>query len=213
ITFDHVYVTLDQVQTAAKAASGSDAAENADSVIRLEQPMTVDLAMGDENADPILLDSVSAPAGQYRNLAWNVVPASTGPAQGSSILLQGNAVKQGQTLPFTLKLDSKLQFKCGDFVGDERKGILKSNSDAELEATFHFDHIFGDAEASPDEKINKGALGFEPFAQIAQGGTVALDWTNPASAQTLSSDENNQLKTLLSNLGHVGEGHCEAKTL
>ncbi len=216
ITFDHVYVTLDQVQTVARAVVSKDNATNSEaenSVVQLKQPITVDLAMGDENADPIVLDSVSAPTGQYNNLAWNLVPAATGPAQGASLLLQGNAIKQGQTLPFMLKLDPKLQFKCGDFVGEERKGILEPDSTAELEATFHFDHIFGDSEVSSDEEINQGALGFEPFAQLSQGGKVELDWTNSTTTQKLPAEQTNQLQTLLSSLGHVGEGHCEAKTL
>lgn len=220
INFDHVYVTLDQIQAVARdvlrdgnVGNTETVLENGVPLIQLTEPITVDLAMGDDNAKPIILDSVSAPAGRYSNLAWNLTPALVGPAQQSSLLLKGSATKQGQTLPFTLKLNPKLQFQCGDFVGEERKGILKSDGTAELEATFHFDHIFGDAQVSPDEEINQGALGFEPFAQLSQGGTVELDWTNPTTTQQLSPEQTTQLQTLLASLGHVGEGHCEAKPL
>ncbi|NOQ17708.1 MAG: DUF4382 domain-containing protein, partial [Dehalococcoidales bacterium] len=55
--------------------------------------------------------------------------------------------------------------------------------------TFHFDHIFGDADTPMDDDLNVSALGFDPFADVAEGGQVDLDMSEL-------------------HLGHVGEGHC-----
>jgi hypothetical protein len=65
-------------------------------------------------------------------VTWKMSPAKTGPAQGSSILVQGQAKKQAQTLAFALKLDPTLEFRCGAYVGDEGmwvKAIVRQNCD------------------------------------------------------------------------------------
>jgi hypothetical protein len=132
--------------------------------------------------------------------------ATEGPAVGYSLVAIATATKDGQTIPFTLKIDEELQFTCGDFVGDDRKGILQPGGKADLEATFHFDHLFGDGEAPPDDEINTGALGFAPLAALAENGKVEAD--SNALQQKLSPEDYNQLKGILPSLGHVGEGHC-----
>lgn len=212
VSFEHVYVTLDQV-SAHPSSLTADAANN---VIREEKrqpvtvdaPVTVDLAAGDETAEPILIASVPAPAGHYRGLSFALVPATTGPIQGSSLSLIGQAQKDGQSLRFALQLNPEISFRCGDFVGEERKGVLKAGQTADMEATFHFDHLFGDGDAPTDAEINMGALGFSPIAQLAQGEQVTLDM--PALMADLSAADAEKLQTLLLSLGHVGEGHCEA---
>jgi hypothetical protein len=55
--------------------------------------------------------------------------------------------------------------------------------------TFHFDHIFGDAELSANDELNMAAIGFEPFANGLQiAGVINMSEMH---------------------LGHVGEGHCD----
>lgn len=212
ITLDHLFVTLDQITASQTSLVDGDVgrSEGTDTdVIALDSSVTVDLAAGDAQAPPIQVAAVSAPAGHYRGLAWRMIPASKGPAKGSSLLLQGTATRQDQIVPFTLSLDPILGFRCGEYVGEERKGILRANQTAELEATFHFDHFFGNGAAALDDDVNQGALGFAPLAQLAQAGQVDL---NMDQLMTQLSPENaKKLQELLPGLGHVGEGHCEAE--
>ncbi len=209
ISFDHVYVTVAEV-TAYQSEPAFDAQAGgmpqAEKTIAIADPITLDLAEGDESAEPILVGTLEAAAGRYNALSWKMVPATEGPATGQVLLLQGTATKDGETLDFVLELNQPLGFVCGDFVGDERKGILTANDTADLEMTFHFDHLFGDGGAPPEDDINTGALGFDPFAALAMDGAVAVDAA--ALEAGLAPAEYDQLLGILPSLGHVGEGHC-----
>lgn len=210
ISFDHVYVSLANItasQTDPPFNPEAGEALSADAQVVVAEPQVVDLAEGDEAADPVLVAELDAPAGRFNALSWTMPPATDGPSAGYSLWLQGTAAKDGQTLPFTLQLTEELAFTCGDFVGDERKGILEANDTADLEATFHFDHLFGDGEAPADDDINTGALGFDPLAALAENGEVNLDST--ALGARLSSEDYATFLNILPSLGHVGEGHCE----
>ncbi|MFH7241908.1 MAG: DUF4382 domain-containing protein [Spirulina sp.] len=210
ITFDHVYVSLAEI-----TASQTDPPFNpeaggelqAKAQVVVDNPKVLDLAEGDDSAEPILISELAAPAGRFNALAWTMPPATDGPSAGYSLWLQGTATKDGQTLPFTLRMSEALAFTCGDFVGDERKGILDPNGTADLEATFHFDHLFGDGNAPADDDINTGALGFDPLAALAENGAVNVD--SAALASGLSPEDYATLLNILPSLGHVGEGHCE----
>lgn len=210
ISFDHLYVTLADVtayQTEPPFDPESGEELQAVETVSLGEPQTIDLAAGDEAADPILIAEVEAPAGRYNALSWRMVNGDSEPVAGQTLVMQGTATKDGETVNFNIQLDEELEFVCGDFVGDERKGILDADSTAGVEATFHFDHIFGDAEAPMDDEINTGALGFEPLAAIAQDGT--LDADSATLQERLAEDEYAMLMGILPSLGHVGEGHCE----
>lgn len=213
ITFEHLYVTLAEV-TAYQSDPAYDAKAGgkpeAQEIVSVAEPVTVDLAAGDPSAEPALVATVPAPAGRYNALSWDLIPASTGAAEGTSILIQGQATKADTTLPFTLALTPTLAFTCGDYVGDERKGILTADGTAELEATFHFDHLFGDGTAPATDAINTGALGFDPLAAIATGD--ALEATSETLKAQLTPEDHQLLMEILPNLGHVGEGHCAATT-
>ncbi|MGL5083100.1 MAG: DUF4382 domain-containing protein [Microcoleaceae cyanobacterium] len=175
--------------------------------ISLVTEKTVDLAEGDDSAETILINEVAVPPGRYGAVSWKMTKAPDGPASGQVMVMRGTATKDGTTIPFTLKVDQELEFTCGDYVGDDRKGILEPGSKADLEATFHFDHLFGDGKAAPEEDINTGALGFEPIAAIAQNGQVDADL---ATLKTqLSAAEYDKFIQILPSLGHVGEGHCK----
>lgn len=214
ISFDHVYATLAEVtayQTEPAFDPDASSSLNAQAQVSLPQPVTVDLAEGDASAEPVKVGEVAAPKGRYNALSWKLVSAPEGPAEGYPLYLQGTATKDGQTLPFTLKLSEELMFTCGEFVGDERKGILTDSDTADLEATFHFDHLFGDGEAPADDDINTGALGFDPLAALAQNGQVDVD--SATLKEQLSEADYQTLMGILPSLGHVGEGHCEASDL
>ncbi|NJO41359.1 MAG: DUF4382 domain-containing protein [Cyanobacteria bacterium CRU_2_1] len=213
MSFDHVYVTLADItayQTEPPYEAEQEGEPQAKETVEVEGVKTIDLAEGDENAEPILVAEVPAPAGRYNALSWEMVDSPEGAAQGYPLWLQGTALKDGQTVNFVLKIDPELAFTCGDFVGENRKGILEAGSTADLEATFHFDHLFGDADTPADDSLNTGALGFQPLATLAQNGQLDVD--TEALKEQLSEADYNKLLEILPSLGHVGEGHCkEAK--
>lgn len=209
IYFDHIYVNLAEVRAyqtepAYQAHSGSKI--QAKETVTFVPMKTVDLAEGDENAEPILVAEMTAPTGKYNALSWKMTPATSEPAKGYPLILIGQATKAGQTINFNLKINQELAFTCGDFVGEARKGILQPGGTADLEATFHFDHLFGDGESPPDDEINTGALGFSPLAAIAENNQVDQELTSLEAK--LSPEDYQKLKAILPSLGHVGEGHC-----
>ncbi len=214
ITFDHVYVTLAEV-TAYQSDPPYDPHEGAQvqsrSQASLDGTHTMDLAEGGENAPPILVGEVRDTAtGHYNALSWEMVPASGGPAAGYSLVVVGTAEKGGQTVDFTIKIETEYTYTCGEYVGDERKGVLQADGTADAEMTFHFDHVFGDAETPMDDELNIGAVGFEPFAEAAEGGRLDADMAGLQAV--LSAGDYQMLVDILPTLGHVGEGHCHSET-
>jgi hypothetical protein len=192
ITFDHVYITLSdiaayQTEPPYDATSGDNIDPAA--TVALEGAYTIDLAEGDANADPLLVAEVADVAvGHYNAVAWKMSQASSGPAAGHSLVIIGAAEKDGETLDFTLNIDEECEYQCGEYVGDIRKGIVEENGTADVEMTFHFDHIFGDGDLPADDELNLAAVGFQPFADGQDAATV-INMTEM-------------------HLGHVGEGHC-----
>jgi len=210
INFDHVYITLADV-TAYQTDPPYDPHSGADVKgkvkVSLPRTYTVDLAEGDADAAPILVGEIkNAAAGHYNAISWKMVKASSGPANGYSLVIAGTAEKAGQSVDFDIKVDTEYGYSCGEFVGDERKGILREGSTADVEMTFHFDHIFGDADTPMDDELNLGAVGFGPFAGIAQGGKLDVDMAGCQAK--LPPADYHKLVDILPTLGHVGEGHC-----
>ena len=210
ISFDHVYVTLADVAAYQTDPpfdpDAGDTIKAKETVILLDKPKTVDLAEDPEDAQPILVAQVEAPTGQYNVLSWEVVEAGEGPAEGQTIVLDGTATKDGQTIDFLIGFNQRLNYACGEFVGDERKGILKATAESEVETTFHFDHIFGDANAPADDPLNTGAVGFQPMVTLAEDGTLEVDVA--ILKKELSSEDYQTFQKAIAGLGHVGEGHC-----
>lgn len=214
IDFDHVYVSLTeatayQSEPAYEPEKGDtvDDINYRETVSLLDSPQIIDLAAGEADAQPILVKKVNAPSGFYNALAWTVAPAGDNtfiPSQ--TIVLQGTATKDGETIDFELGFDTPLKYTCGEFIGDERKGIVQDGETAEVETTFHFDHIFGDSETPADDPLNQDALGFQPLADLAEGSTLNID--QDALATELSSENYQKLTEAIAGLGHVGEGHC-----
>lgn len=210
IEFDNVFVSLADI-TAAQTdppfdpEAGTELQAKAE--VKVKGTQVVDLAEGDASAEPIPVVELEAPAGRFNALAWRMVPADSGPAEGYTIWMQGTATKDSETVLFTIKVNEELAFTCGDFVGDDRKGILTAGNTADLEATFHFDHLFGDGGAPAADNINTGALGFDPLFALAQGGVVDVD--SAALQAGLSEADYITFLSILPSLGHVGEGHCE----
>ena len=210
INFDHVYVNLADI-TAYQTDPPFDPNAGGDfkpiAEVSLDQRLTIDLAAGDNNAAPILVGEIVAPPGRFNALAWKMLPAEQGPAAGSVLTMIGVAEKAEQVIDFTINVDQPYTHICGDFVGNQRKGILAAGGRADLEATFHFDHIFGDGDASAEDAINTGALGFDPLAALADGRQLQVDLGR--LKERLSGAHYSTLETALMGLAHVGEGHCE----
>jgi hypothetical protein len=214
ISFNHVYVNLANV-----TAYETDPPFNAETdkeikakkqVTLLDTAKTLDLAEGDENAPPILVNKINAEPGFYNALSWSLVRGNEGVTGNHSIILEGVAQKDGKTVNFLVSLNPELSYQCDEFIGETRKGILTEKSTAELEITMHFDHIFGDQQLSLDDELNLGALGFEPLAKLAQNDSLKV--TVEELSQKLTADEYQRLTTAINSLGHVGEGHCHEKS-
>lgn len=207
VTFDRLYVTLAAVTAyQTEPPFDTDAGEAIDPISSVTHagPTTVDLTAGAENAVPIA--TLPAPAGRYNALSWEMVAAPSGSAAGHVMLMEGMARKNGQALAFSIALDTALAYTCGDYVGDERKGFLQAGATADLEATLHFDHVFGDGELSADDPLNQDALGFGPLAALAEDNRLDIDEAGLRSQ--LSAADYGALARAVAGLGHVGEGHC-----
>ncbi len=165
----------------------------------------VDLAAGDENAEPITVAELGKIApGNYQSLKFKINRMADGEFKGSSIVMIGTAVKDGKTVPFTIRLDEEMDYDGREgYVGDEIKGLVTAGKTSDVEMTFHFDHVFGDAEAPDDDHINTGSVGFDFFNAFAKDGKVDVSQADLKDAKNY-----NTLVKALWTLGHLGEGHC-----
>lgn len=173
----------------------------------IDTATTADLAAGGIDAPAISVADATVPPGFYNALAWKVTTADSGSFMaGETMKLIGQAVKDGKTVDFDLSLNQPTEYVCGEFVGDLRQGIVEADSPGTVEMTFHFDHIFGDADTPPEDALNQDALGFQPLASLASNGQIQLNDTELANQ--LAPQDYQQLKSAIAGLGHVGEGHC-----
>ncbi|MBK8021001.1 MAG: DUF4382 domain-containing protein [Chloroflexi bacterium] len=210
IAFDAIYVNLTRVrahQTNPPYDAFSGELTASSHMVGLPGEMVIDLAEGDENADTLLVGVVEvAPAGYYNAVEWVMTPAESGPSAGYSLWIDGTAAKDGQTIPFVIRIDEEFAFSCGAFLGDERKGVVSAEATGQVEMTFHFDHIFGDADTPLDDSLNTGAPGFDMLAALALDGAVDVSLSDLEAS--LSADDFQMFSAVLPSLGHVGEGHC-----
>lgn len=166
----------------------------------------IDLAHGDENANPIVVGKLeNIKTGNYQSLKFKIKRVQSGEHKGFTIVMIGNASKDGKTVPFTIKLDEEMDCDGKEgFVGDEIKGMLKPGGSTTVEMTFHFDHIFGDKEASEDDHINTGSVGFDFFNRFSKDEKVTVAQSEMKSVQGYDT-----LVKAIRTLGHLGEGHCD----
>lgn len=218
INFDHLYVNFSAATAYSTKSSfepqtgdTKDSIKYQDKMELLAASKTIDLASGEANSSPILVTEVNLPLGFYNALSWKLTPAETdSPITGYTMALQGKATKAEQTINFDLSLNYPAEYICGEFVGEERQGIVSADNSGKLEATFHFDHVFGDGNSPGEEDLNQNALGFQPLADLAIEGKVK---SNQAALSSKLSPQNYQkLTEAIAGLGHVGEGHCVVNT-
>lgn len=218
INFEHVYVNIAEA-TAYSTESvfepqKGDTKEDIkykNEVDFIETQQTIDLAAGDKSADSIEIAKVQVPIDFYNALTWSLTTAdTTSPASGNTILLEGTANKDSQVIKFQIGLNNSTEYICGEYVGDERLGIVEASSPGKVEFTLHFDHIFGDFNTPPEDALNQDALGFQALAELAQKDNLEV---NDDNLFRQLSPENYQLLTqAVVGLGHVGEGHCLANS-
>ncbi len=202
-------VTAYQIEGAFEPKEGDklDTLEYSEKVSLLDTPKVVDLAEGEADAEPVMVTNAEVTPGFYNAVAWKIDTAGAdSPLAGKTMVLQGTASKDEQVINFDISLNRPIQYLCGEYVGDERKGIIQAGETGELETTFHFDHIFGDRETSPDDALNVDALGFEPLAKLASSDSLTID--DAILDQQLSPEDQEKLTKAVIGLGHVGEGHC-----
>lgn len=189
LTFDHIFVTVTAL-TAHQAEPPYDAMAGgeiqATTSVVLAGEHSFDLVEADAD-DRVLIGEVEAPVGHFNALSWRMTPATAGPAEGYAMVFVGTAERDGVVVPFVLRNAEARTYRCGEFVGDERKGFVVAGGMADLELTFHLDHVFGRADKAADDPTNLDALGFDAFAA---GGEHEI---------TLRG----------MHIGHAGEGHCD----
>lgn len=196
ITFDHVYITLSNVtayQTEPPYDPHIGGLIDGKVEAGLQGTHTVDLAEGDEAADPITVgEETNVATGHYNAIYWKMDRATAGPSAGYSLVMTGTAEKNGLVEVFSIMVDDICEYSCGEYVGDERKGVVAKDGTSDLEMTFHFDHLFGDAGIPADDELNIGAYGFEALLAMSESDDPDMDMAEI-------------------HLGHVGEGHCHCE--
>ena len=197
IDFTELYVNINEPEAYLAAGSG---------LARLAGSYWVDLAAGDSNAAPIELGHVSGLApGNYQSLRFSLKRNESGNYAGFTIVMKGTARRDDESYDFVIKLDEEMDFDGREgYVGDTIKGMVKPGDTADVEMTFHFDHIFGDSEAEAGDHINTGSVGFDFFRSFAEGRQVIVEQNEMRGA-----DGYNTLVHAIWTLGHLGEGHCE----
>lgn len=164
---------------------------------------TVNLAA----AEVVPVTTLTAPAGRYNALAFSL---ESPVAERGSMILAGTADRDGESIDFEFEIMASVRFTCGDYVGDARKGFLDAGGEADLEMTFHLDHLFGDASKPEDDLLNQISLGFDPIASLAVDG-VAQVTSDDIGAALGPEGFFAFLENVVAELGHVGEGHCRAE--
>ena len=210
ISFDHIWVSLSNVrahQTNPPYDPFAGELTRSAQMVGLPGQLIVDLAEGDADADTILIGTVEdAPEGFYNAVAWMMTPADEGDIEGYSLVIDGVAERDGETIEFMMRIEEDFTYTCGAFVGDERKGVLPADDTGDVELTFHFDHIFGDAGSPLDDSLNVEAPGFDMFAALATDGIIDVSLSDLEMA--LSAEDYAMFINVLPSLGHTGEGHC-----
>lgn len=195
ISFDHVWINLSDI-------TAYNHKDKLKAMLKGDYP--VDLAGSSDELVAIGKLSELKP-GNYQSLRFMVKRADTGDMKGYSIIMEGEAVKEGRTVPFRITINEEMQFDGKEgYVGDSVKGIVSENESTEVEMTFHFDHVFGDKEAPSDSHINTASVGFDYFYSLSRNGRVDID-----QKDLVSTPEYPVFVRALWTLGHLGEGHCE----
>jgi len=207
---DHLFITVDGITAYITdppydTASGWELNER--QAVALPGSHTLDLARAD--ADPFGVGSVDGvAAGHYNALDFRLAPATDGPATGHAVAFIGQATRGERSVAFTLTADRTVHYRCGEFVGDVRKGIVATGETGAVEMTFHLDHVFGRDDRPADAPMNEAALRFDSIAALAADGKAVVDLATLGAADPQARQ---RLEDVLLHFAHVGEGHCLAR--
>lgn len=114
-----------------------------------------------------------APPGADSQLLAGTDPAvvETMRANGWSMLVEGAAQHDGETVRFSLGLPLAIRNDACQSGVDGTDGIVVTNGGVtEAEVTIHLDHLFFDTYAN-----DEASMRFEPYAAVATGGVMTLD--------------------------------------
>lgn len=180
--------------------------EISDLSVTIDEDYLVDLKDSFGPEPSVSVTSVKkVPAGNYQSLRFSLKQMSSGPHKGYSVVLSGTARKEGETLPFLIKISEELTFDGREgYVGDTIKGLVEPGQASSVEMTFHFDHIFGDASSGPEEHVNSHSPGFDLFLDYKKEGRIEV-----TQEEMKSHESYTLLMGAIESLGHLGEGHCE----
>ena len=220
VSFSAVVVNISNPSAVAVTTEGG-------TEVKVAEHFAIDLT---QESGPIVYSSqTDVSAGNYNRVTWahhciasagatpdtdvNVV-GGLAPYDGYSYVLEGSATS-GSTVDFVIRINDELSYSA---AGPHPDGIgaFNDGGTGAAEATFHFDHIFGDFDTlgEPDS-VNDEALGFQPIADLDGGGGVVLtiDVSSLATLDALlpagfsGPDLFTFYKAFLT-LGHCGEEHC-----
>ena len=198
ITFNYLYINITEPTAYMPDLSNKTAV--------LPGIHLTDLAAGNENAEPLIIGRLkNIPYGNYQSLKFSIKRCDSGKYTDYSIIMIGTAERESEIVDFIIKLDEEMDFDGREgFVGNEIKGLLQKDNSTTVEMTFHFDHIFGDAEAGESDHINTGSVGFDYFYEFMKNGKVEV-----TQKVLKNTEEYEKLIHSLWTLGHLGEGHCD----
>lgn len=208
LSFTHVYVSVDKVK--AYMTSKPDSIKNGakfeySEMVDFKGKKTVDLLALDYNEKASLVGlNREVKTGIYNAVSWDIVKSDDEKMKGNSIVLIGKASKNGITTPFEIRFDVENSVYAGEYIGDERKGIVLKNKQSDLEMTYHFDHLFGISKG--DDSVNKDAFGFEKFMDLKDGSKIDIELKDIKGK--ISEEDYSRLIRNVYSLAHVGEGHC-----
>lgn len=213
MVFNHFYLTMTDV-TSYQTDPPYDPVYSANIIryetsVSLDGTHTVDIAQG--GGRRLVGSVVDAPTGFYNAVSWYYTPAEQGDAAGHSVVMVGQAAKDGELVDFTIKLDLKGGYQCGEYFTDhadreEKMGELESGQVAEQEITIAVENIFGDAGMAAQGVLNQMAVGFEPFAALLNNSV--LDVTLADLEAQFSAEDYERLLAAIPELSRVGEGRC-----
>ncbi len=181
--------------------------DNEGQYIKLGGDYWIDFMDFNSETGLVYIDEITdVPAGNYQSLKFGIRKTSSGEYNGYSIVMQGEARKERETVPFIIMLDEELDFDGKEgYVGDEVKGLLLDGKSTAVEMNFHVDHIFGDIDADKDSHVNTESVGFDFFNNFKIDNEVIV-----TQSEMKEQIDYEKLVNAVWTLGHLGEGHCEA---
>ena len=157
IRFEHLYITFDG------------------------KGRTIDLSDGDEPLSAILSQwqgneaNIKGASDQTSQLSGRIMKATSGPSQGYGIYFQGKAYRENSQVAFTIKFEQEFLVKCPFQSNSQSTSQNTSKSKTDVALSLRLENLFGDARLPADGRVNRVALGFDAFAELAEKDSLVID--------------------------------------